>query len=929
MRVKAILLALALALAVSSSLVSAQPPQPPTFRSGVDLIEVDVSVLGDQGNPVPDLRAPEFAVTVDGQERRIVSVEFVKFDGSTESSAAEPLGSQPYYSTNQAVARGQLVMLVVDQGNIRFGNARGLIAPASRFLDQLGPADRVAFASIGPGGDRLVGFTRNQDLIRQALEQVAGQAQNVQGRFNVSVAEAIAVNQNRRPELLAELVERECGRLRTGEARRVCIGDLRWEANMIDMEVREQTLRLVRALRPMVEAMGRIEGPKALVLISQGLVVEDEEAPLIELGATAAAARVTIHTLLINTNDASVRRLAARPRRDQQLREDGLELLSAQTGGGLFRLVGVTDAAFERLTRELSGYYVLGVETDPADRDGERHQIRVDVRRTGTRVRARRQFQVVSDTPARSDEELLMQALEAPFPFRDLPLRLATYAYHDSATSSARVVLAVEAEQAMESSSELGIAFAVFDRDGEVVADSVERATLTPTDRGASSRVLSYVRGFLVEPGIYTLRLAAIDEGGRLGSIEHEVQAWEVSGEQLAIGDLIVDNAPSGPGEGIQPGVDVRLDTGQLAAYLELYADDPETFGEAEVAIEVADDETGPALTSGAATLRAMTDPHDRAAAAVLPVGELPAGQYIARAVVSLSGAVVGKLVRPFHIPPEAVGVRGESTVASLPRPVRSPAVLPTVAPFRLDDVLSAEVMTSFLDILHAARPDARPAVARARDGRLSGAARQAFEAGDHLSASFLRGLELFTQGQLDRAATQFQASLRIEPDFAPAAFYLGASHAAAGRDRAAAAMWRQAVAGDGPAALTYGLLADALLRSGDAALALDPLVEALGQWPDDDEIRRRLAMAHAMAGQHDEALSTIEPYLSRHPSDHEALLVAIQALYEARLAGRSVTTPEQDRESVGRYAAAYADANGPHLALVSKWEEFVAQAEP
>ena len=548
------------------------------------------------------------------------------------------------------------------------------------------------------------------------------------------------------------------------------------------------------------------------------------------------------------------------------------------------------------------------------------------------RVRARRRFRVASDAPgtrtAKTEEEMLVQALHAPFPIRDLPLRLATYAYHDSETSSARVVFAVEVEQTEEDSSELGIAFAVFDREGEVVADAIERTTLAPTG-GGSSRVLTYVRGFLVEPGTYTLRLAAIDGGGRLGSIEHEVHAWQMSGERLAIGDLIVNNAPSSPGEGIQPGVDVRLDTGRLAAYLELYADDPETFARAEVAIEIAEDESGPALTTGAASLRDMSDPHDRVAATILPVGELPAGQYLARAVVSLSGAVVGKLVRPFHIPPEAVAARGESTVASMPPPVRSPAVLPTIAPFQLEDVLRSAMITSFLDILHAARPEARSAIARARDGRLDGAARQAFEAGDQLTASFLRGLELFMEGQLDRAATQFKGSLRIAPDFAPAAFYLGASHAAGGRDRAAAAMWRQAVAGDGPASLTYSLLGDALLRSGDAALAIDPLREALGQWPDDDEIRRRVAIAHGMAGQHDEALSTIEPYLSRHASDHEALLIAIQALYETRLAGRSVATPEQDRESVGRYADAYAAANGPHLALVAKLEKFVAQQDP
>ena len=129
-----------------------------------------------------------------------------------------------------------------------------------------------------------------------------------------------------------------------------------------------------------------------------------------------------------------------------------------------------------------------------------------------------------------------------------------------------------------------------------------------------------------------------------------------------------------------------------------------------------------------------------------------------------------------------------------------------------------------------------------------------------------------------------------------------------------------RAVAAERQTGLTYSLLGDALLRLGDAALALDPLREALSRWPDDDGIRRRLAIAHATIGQHDEALSTIEPYLPRHASDHEALLVAIQAIYEAHLAGHAVVSAEQDHERLRRYADAYAAANGPHQALVSSY---------
>ena len=38
------------------------------------------------------------------------------------------------------------------------------------------------------------------------------------------------------------------------------------------------------------------------------------------------------------------------------------------TGGGSFRAEVNAEAAFERLGRELSGYYRIGVEKDPADR---------------------------------------------------------------------------------------------------------------------------------------------------------------------------------------------------------------------------------------------------------------------------------------------------------------------------------------------------------------------------------------------------------------------------------------------------------------------------------------------------------------------------------------------------------------------------------
>ncbi len=49
--------------------------QQPVFRSGVDLVTVDVLVVDKDGRPIPELKAEDFTVTVDGKPRRIASVE--------------------------------------------------------------------------------------------------------------------------------------------------------------------------------------------------------------------------------------------------------------------------------------------------------------------------------------------------------------------------------------------------------------------------------------------------------------------------------------------------------------------------------------------------------------------------------------------------------------------------------------------------------------------------------------------------------------------------------------------------------------------------------------------------------------------------------------------------------------------------------------
>ena len=68
--------ALAAAIAVGL-LVCTTTAQQPVFRSRVELVTVDVTVVNGDGDPLTDLPADSFQITVDGSARRVVWAEFV------------------------------------------------------------------------------------------------------------------------------------------------------------------------------------------------------------------------------------------------------------------------------------------------------------------------------------------------------------------------------------------------------------------------------------------------------------------------------------------------------------------------------------------------------------------------------------------------------------------------------------------------------------------------------------------------------------------------------------------------------------------------------------------------------------------------------------------------------------------------------------
>jgi tetratricopeptide (TPR) repeat protein len=386
----------------------------------------------------------------------------------------------------------------------------------------------------------------------------------------------------------------------------------------------------------------------------------------------------------------------------------------------------------------------------------------------------------------------------------------------------------------------------------------------------------------------------------------------------------------------------LQVSDGQLGTYTELYTSKPGSLEETRVVFEVADTADGPTLQSTIAQYRERPDLTMRQAMGAVPVGALPPGRYIARAIISSSGKTLGKLSRPFEVlaRPATAARAAEAPVPPAPAagapdkpiPPNAPAAFTGVvvgakpAAFNRNDVLKPEMLRAVFDAMAKNHPAVKGALTQARSGKLEGTALMALDAGDQAAGSIFRGLEFLSKGQLDPAANQFGVALRNAPDAPIASFYLGACYAAAGRDREAVAAWERARAAQLQLPGMQVILADGWLRLGQPAQALEPLREALEREPQNDNLRKNLAVAQSHLGLHEQAYPTIAPYLEEHPSDVDALLVALHALYQVHVEGKTIRSADEDKAQAAIFARAYAAAKGPQLPLIEKWAEFLSR---
>jgi VWFA-related protein len=389
-----------------------------TFRSSVDLIAVDVQVVGRKGEPMLALGPEHFEVTLDGRKRRVVSVSFARYDIAPPSDiprlieATSPGQSPPpaAAATASSPAPGRTFIIAIDTASFRTLDAHVAIIAAQRFTRQLLPDDAVGIFTL-PFGLRLTPTTSHA-TVAQAIGTVVGRKPIVPGQFEMSVEQIIDITATAANQSLTAS-RRTVGQMFTENTASAdamdcsgstisCTEVALAEAQSLATALEEEVLQGLSGLDSLLRLLQSFPGRKTVLLLSGGMPVSDRGGgrpnvadELKRLGEQATYANATIHALYFDPNlntsfSVESRRARTSSGRMRVIYTRALAEFSEPSGGTLIEVsTGAGEAEIDRLLAQTSSYYVLGVEPEDRDRDGRPHRLKVTVNQRDVTVRSR------------------------------------------------------------------------------------------------------------------------------------------------------------------------------------------------------------------------------------------------------------------------------------------------------------------------------------------------------------------------------------------------------------------------------------------------------------------------------------------------------------------------------------------------------------
>jgi len=562
-----------------------------------DTVVVDFYALGTDGLSVADLTAEEVTIRLDGRARAVRSLQRVT---QGELPPEDPLAPRvdpmpPPFTTNTSAESARSIIVAIDDESFRPGRERTIRSALARFIGALSPRDRVALVTVPHGGMKS-DLSTNHDAFSQAMSLVVGH-----GPQTESGQEAACRSRN-----------------------------------------------VLESLEGMLSSLGGGEGPTTVVFFTSSMLGPRRDAPMMMAPGMCelqtqhfqrvgnAAARARAHFFIVQPEDLIPKGGAASENiagvgfsgSDNPL--EGIEHLAGVTSGKRMALTTAGDETLLAIARQTVTYYAATLESTQADLDGLTHGLDVRVSRSGVNVRARpMMFLPKVDPMARPTAKAPAEMLRDSRLYRDLPIRVAGFASQNSPDGRMRIIAVAEpVDPAVKLT---GLAAALYDTQGRMAA----QFTATEGELTAMPTMAALV----APPGTYRLRVAAIDADGRSGAADTEVVAELTPAGPLRLSSLVVGLSRGGT---FSPRL-VFTNEPVAIAFIDILGSTTQPI---RAIVEVATTLNGPALVATQLAFDATSDPNRFTATGAVPLGALPPGDYVVRALVGVEGQPFGRVVR-------------------------------------------------------------------------------------------------------------------------------------------------------------------------------------------------------------------------------------------------------------------------------------------
>jgi VWFA-related protein len=546
---------------LGTALAAQGPPQQPVFRSGVELVEVDVVALNEDGRPVRDLRQEEFRVYEDGVEREIVSFAIV---GLPVHGLRTPTYTN--VSSNAGAADARVVFLILDDVNSLEKSTEAIRAAARELVMRLGPDDRIGLVWASTRKEGARELTTDHATVLASIEQVTGRIREIQAR---SGFRSIV------PRL--DPVEGQ-SEMATPSA----IGNQpidRFFARLSPYQIVIQVSRAVASLpnrRKAVVYIGEWMRP-----LGDGRMESNSHEWIDLQRAVTAARRANVSVYLLDPRSplrpGSEDLFEPRDRSDlDRLRRGDIEAFTEVTGGFTAATPLIAEQ-IHRIVSDLSTYYLLGYYADPPAPAGPLGRLRalvdrwhgfrtIEVRTTrpGVSVRARRGYWPIreSDVKDRADAPPIASreawtSVTGAVPRGDFPLGATAAAFRGRGNKHP-VVVAVEIEapglanrgpSSPPFRDELTLAVFAYEPGSRVRATQTVRVKIGLDAGRAGPADGRYIIGARVDlsPGQYHLRMGVRSaDAGTTASVYHDLSVPDFSRQPLSMSHIVLARSSDG-----------------------------------------------------------------------------------------------------------------------------------------------------------------------------------------------------------------------------------------------------------------------------------------------------------------------------------------------------------------------------------------------